>query len=137
MPTGPLIELARTARHNGESAIDDPVLRARLIDLVMRHRVLGLTSLRTLSAIAHSGAPGPESSTLKLSWSEVGSRYAELAVDLLGVSGTLTGSQAPYDGLVATAYSFAPSFHIGGGTDEVQRSVIAEMVLGLPKEPKP
>jgi alkylation response protein AidB-like acyl-CoA dehydrogenase len=136
MPTAPLIELARTAQHNGAPAVDDPVLRSRLIDVLMRHRVLELTSLRTLSAIARSGAPGPESSTLKLSWSNVGSSYAELAVDLLGVRGTLTGSHAPYDGLVAAAYAFAPSFHIGGGTDEVQRSVIGEMVLGLPKEPK-
>jgi alkylation response protein AidB-like acyl-CoA dehydrogenase len=137
MPTSPLIELARTAQRNGGPAIDDPVLRSRLIDVLMRHRVLELTSLRTLSAISLSGAPGPESSTLKLSWSNVGSSYAELALDLLGLSGTLTGSHAPYDGLVATAYSFAPSFHIGGGTDEVQRSVIGELVLGLPKEPKP
>jgi alkylation response protein AidB-like acyl-CoA dehydrogenase len=38
---------------------------------------------------------------------------------------------------VVTAYTFAPSFHIGGGTDEVQRTVIAEHVLGLPKEPRP
>jgi alkylation response protein AidB-like acyl-CoA dehydrogenase len=136
MPIAPLIDLARSAQHNGAPAIDDPVLRSRLIDVLMRHRVLELTSLRTLSAIARSGAPGPESSTLKLSWSNVGSSYAELAVDLLGVRGTLTGSAAPYDGLVAAAYAFAPSFHIGGGTDEVQRSVIGEMVLGLPKEPK-
>ncbi|MGN6473545.1 MAG: acyl-CoA dehydrogenase family protein [Mycobacteriales bacterium] len=137
MPTGPLIELARTASHNGAPAIDDPVLRARLIDVLMRHRVLELTSLRTLSAISRSGAPGPESSTLKLSWSNLGSSYAELALDLLGVSGTLTGPAAPYDGLVPAAYSFAPSFHIGGGTDEVQRTVIGEMVLALPREPKP
>jgi alkylation response protein AidB-like acyl-CoA dehydrogenase len=137
MPTGPLVELARSATHNGAPAIDDPVLRARLIDVLMRHRVLELTSFRTLSAIARTGAPGPESSTLKLTWSNVGSSYAELALDLLGIRGTLTGAEAPYDGLVAAAYSFAPSFHIGGGTDEVQRSIIGEMVLGLPKEPKP
>jgi alkylation response protein AidB-like acyl-CoA dehydrogenase len=137
MPTGPLVELARSATHNGAPAIDDPVLRARLIDVLMRHRVLELTSVRTLSAIARTGAPGPESSTLKLTWSNVGSSYAELALDLLGIRGTLTGAEAPYDGLVAASYSFAPSFHIGGGTDEVQRSIIGEMVLGLPKEPKP
>ncbi len=134
MPTAPLIELARGAHRNGATAIEDRVLRFRLIDVLMRHRVLELTSLRTLSAISRSGAPGPESSTLKLAWSNVGSSYAELALDLLGVRGTLTGPKAPYDGLVAAAYSFAPSFHIGGGTDEVQRSVIGEHVLGLPKE---
>jgi alkylation response protein AidB-like acyl-CoA dehydrogenase len=137
MPTEPLIDLARTAPHRGAPAIADPVLRARLIEILVRHRVLELSTLRTLSAISRSGAPGPESSTLKLSWSNVGSSYAELALDLLGVRGTLTGAQAPYAGLVGAAYAFAPSFHIGGGTDEIQRSVIGEMVLGLPKEPKP
>ncbi|HWC33607.1 MAG TPA: acyl-CoA dehydrogenase family protein [Mycobacteriales bacterium] len=137
MPTEPLIGLARSAQRNGAPAIKDPVLRGRLIDVLVRHRVLELTSLRTLSAISRSGAPGPESSTLKLSWSNVGSSYAELAVDLLGVEGTLTGPSAPYDGLVPAAWAFAPSFHIGGGTDEVQRSVIGEQVLGLPKEPRP
>ncbi|HVS68450.1 MAG TPA: acyl-CoA dehydrogenase family protein [Mycobacteriales bacterium] len=136
MTTGPLIELARSATHNGRAATSDPVLRSRLIDVLLRHRVLELTTLRTLSAIAKTGAPGPESSTLKLSWSEVGSGFAELAVDLLGVGGTLTGRTAPYGGQIPAAYSFAPSFHIGGGTDEVQRSVIGEMVLGLPKEPR-
>lgn len=137
MSTAPLIELARTARCSCRPAIEDPVLRARLIDVVVRHRVLELTVLRTLTAIARSGAPGPESSTLKLAWSDVGSAYAELAVDLLGIAGTLTGPTAPYDGRVASIFSFAPSFHIGGGTDEVQRNVIGEKVLGLPKEPRP
>jgi alkylation response protein AidB-like acyl-CoA dehydrogenase len=136
MTPGPLIDLARSSCRNGGTAIEDPVLRARLIDLIARHRVLELTALRTLSAIARSGAPGPESSTLKLSWSHVGSRFAELAMDLVGLGGTLTGPRAPYDGQIPAAYSFAPSFHIGGGTDEIQRSVIGELVLGLPKEPR-
>jgi acyl-CoA dehydrogenase len=137
MKTGPLIDVARATVRDGRPAIEDRVLRSRLIDVVMRHRVLELTILRTVSAIAHSGVPGPESSTLKLAWSEVASSYAELAIDLFGTAGTLTGSAAPFGGQLATAYAFAPSFHIGGGTDEVQRNVIGEKVLGLPREPRP
>jgi alkylation response protein AidB-like acyl-CoA dehydrogenase len=137
MKTGPLVDLARSTARNGRPAIEDRVLRSRVIDVVIRHRVLELTILRTVSAIARSGVPGPESSTLKLAWSHVGSRYAELALDLLGAAGALGGSSAPFGGQLATAYSFAPSFHIGGGTDEVQRNVIGEKVLGLPREPRP
>jgi alkylation response protein AidB-like acyl-CoA dehydrogenase len=137
LQTAPLLELARKTMHNGRPANEDPVLRERLVDVVMRHRVLVLTVFRTLTAVARSGVPGPESSTMKLSWSNVASALAELALDLLGMGGLLDGPSAPYDGEIASGYTFAPSFHIGGGTDEVQRNVIGERVLGLPREPRP
>jgi acyl-CoA dehydrogenase len=137
MSIQPLLRLAGWARRHGGPATADPVLRERLADVVMRQRLLELTVLRTLTSVSRTGAPGPESSTLKLSWSTIGSAQAELALDLLGQRGVLAGTGAPCHGDVVTAYTFAPSFHIGGGTDEVQRTVIAEHVLGLPKEPRP
>jgi len=132
----PLLALARRATRNGRPAVEDPVIRQRLIDVLIRHRVLELTVFRTLTTAARTGVPGPESSTLKLSWSEVASAQAELALDLLSLGGTVTGPEAPYAGSIAELYTFAPSFHLGGGTDEIQRNVIGEQVLGLPKEPR-
>ncbi len=133
----PLIDLAAASIGPGTPPSAAAQLRRRLVDVAIRQRVLELTVFRTLTAAARTGAPGPESSTLKLSWSMLGTEQVNLAVDLLGAAGMLAGETAPLDGEIVNAWSFAPSFHIGGGTDEVQRTVIAEHVLGLPREPKP
>jgi alkylation response protein AidB-like acyl-CoA dehydrogenase len=132
----PLIDLASRLVDPQTAPSEAASVRHRLVDLACRQRMLELTVFRTLTTAARTGAPGPESSTLKLTWSMIGSDQAELALDLLGTSGMLAGDGAPLGGEVVEAWSFAPSFHIGGGTDEVQRTVIAEHVLGLPREPK-
>ena len=132
----PLIDLAAAAIGPATPASQAADYRHRLVDVAIRQRVLELTVFRTLTAAARTGVPGPESSTLKLFWSMLGTEQVNLAVDLLGAAGMLAGPHAPLDGEVVDAWSFAPSFHIGGGNDEVQRTVIAEHVLGLPREPK-
>lgn len=133
----PLIDLMATTVGPATPASAAASFRERLVDVAIRQRVLELTVFRTLTAAARTGVPGPESSTLKLFWSMLGSDQVNLAVDLLGTAGMLAGDHAPLDGEVVSAWSFAPSFHIGGGTDEVQRTVIAEHVLGMPRDPKP
>jgi alkylation response protein AidB-like acyl-CoA dehydrogenase len=114
----------RTGRHR------DPLVRQRLVDLHIRQELLRYLGYRTRTAIA-AGAPlGPESSVAKLMNGKRGTDLAELGVDISGADGMLAGRWT--DDLL-----FSRASRIGGGTDEVQRNVIAERVLGLPREPRP
>jgi len=106
----------------------DPVVRQRLADVYILGRLFDLTTARVRSALSRGAIPGVEGSILKLVVATLGSRQAELALHLLGPHATLTGDwQAAFLG--------APAVHIGGGTDEIQRNIIGEHVLGLPREP--
>ncbi len=125
--------LAQVARDAGRTA--DPVVIDRLARVHAAGRVTDLTNARVRTAIARTGIPGVEGSILKLAIANLGTEVANAGVDVLGAAGALTGPGAPDggrwpDGLVG---SFA--MHIGGGTDQVQRNIIGEMVLGLPREP--
>ena len=134
MAVEPLLSLA-TQPMSGTPAAADPLVRDRLAEVYTRHKALTLTIFRTLTAIERGQLPGPEGSTLKLAWSRLATMEAELAMSILGPTGLLTGPSAPRGGEWATAFSFAPSYHLGGGTDEVQKTILGERVLGLPKEP--
>jgi alkylation response protein AidB-like acyl-CoA dehydrogenase len=142
-----LIGLSRTA---------DPHLRQRLARLWIEAEVLRLVRLRTLSARLSGRPPGPEASIQKLMADEHGQHVMELAKDLVGPEGMLAGSGPVGDlprraqggateiratGSIAGVapvwhygYLFAPALTIGGGTWAVQRNIVAERVLGLPRD---
>ena len=120
-----VIALARRAGRAG-----DPRVRQRLADLHIRQELLRYLGYRTRTALAAGEALGPESSVAKLMNGKRGTDLAELAVEIAGAEGLLDGSWS--DGFL-----FSGASRIGGGTDEVQRNVIAERVLGLPREPAP
>ncbi len=86
-------------------------------------------------------APGPEASVRKALADDHGQRTLRLAKDLAGARGMLTSAGPGADPLREAAwhhgFCFSPALTIGGGTSEVQRDVIAERVLGLPKAPRP
>jgi alkylation response protein AidB-like acyl-CoA dehydrogenase len=144
-----LVGLART---------DDPILRQRLARTWIEGEVLRLVRLRSLSARLAGRTPGPEASVQKLLADEHGQHVMALAQDLVGASALLTGSgpagplparsrRGPTEIRIAPdlmpgvapvwhyGYLFAPALTIGGGTWAVQRNIIAEWVLGLPREP--
>jgi alkylation response protein AidB-like acyl-CoA dehydrogenase len=85
--------------------------------------------------MARGGIPGVEGSILKLAIAQLGTAVADLGVHLLGAGGTLVGDDAPEAGRWPEALVGSFAMHIGGGTDEVQRNIIGEMVLGLAREP--
>jgi alkylation response protein AidB-like acyl-CoA dehydrogenase len=115
------------------------VLRARLLTLWVEAEVQRLTTLRATVARQH-GRAGAEGSVGKLAGSELGQRIAALGVDLLGAAGSLIDGYEPAD---RSAYSLtrafvaSPSGTIAGGTSPIQRNIIGERVLGLPREPDP
>jgi alkylation response protein AidB-like acyl-CoA dehydrogenase len=121
---GQLLELAsRLGRQR------DARVRQALALAVVRERVLDLTVAR-LGAGAPIPAGGP---VTKLLYSEHARRTADTALDLLGATATVL--DGPEAGPWQDRFLFAPGLRLGGGTDEIQRTTIAERGLGLPREP--
>ncbi|MGA0298653.1 MAG: acyl-CoA dehydrogenase family protein, partial [Ilumatobacteraceae bacterium] len=157
--TGPsaaqLLDLVRSG-----PPITDPNMRQRIAALHIEAEVLRLNRLRTLSARLQGRTPGEEASVQKIMGDEHGQHVMELAKDLAGAAGMLEGS-GPAGDIPAGArsgatdinfprgaksqfpdtdpvwhygYLFAPALTLGGGTFAVQRNIVAEQVLGLPRD---
>jgi 3-oxochol-4-en-24-oyl-CoA dehydrogenase len=117
----------------------DHVLRQRLAALHVEAEVLRLIRLRTLSARVRGLEPGPEASVRKALADEHGQHVMSIALDLTGTDALLRdrGPFGAETSLWADGYLYSRALTIGGGTSEVQRSIIGERVLGLPREPEP
>jgi alkylation response protein AidB-like acyl-CoA dehydrogenase len=126
-----VLDLAR--RCGGAAA--DPVLRQRLADLYIAGRALRLTNLRYMTRELRGAAPGAEGSVLKLTFTEAYKQMAEIAAQIIGLSHQVWGDhpRAPDGGRWAFQTLFANRFGIAGGTDQIQRSIIGERLLGLAK----
>ncbi|MBI1773970.1 MAG: acyl-CoA dehydrogenase family protein [Proteobacteria bacterium] len=131
-----LLRLAGEIHRNGRPVIDDPLIRDRLSMSYIDVHLLRLNAIRMLRHAQRNEAPGPESSYIKLAWSESHQRLLELAMDVLGPDAML-GPQEP---LAARRgrwwqrdYLWSRAETILAGTSEIQRNVIAERVLGLPR----
>jgi alkylation response protein AidB-like acyl-CoA dehydrogenase len=124
-----LIEAARAL-----GATTDRVMRQALIDVYIREQVLRYVALRVRAAMESGRAPGAEGSIAKLAGSELVRRAASVHVQLLQMRGTawLAGDEEARKAV--RTFVHAPSFSIAGGTSEVQRNIIGERVLGLPKD---
>jgi alkylation response protein AidB-like acyl-CoA dehydrogenase len=144
-----LERLVRTCRQTG--AIDDPVVRNKLGRMLVDVSVMRSAGLRILSTLEKGQRPGAESSVQKLSSSEMEKQHQELYQEILGTYGqladslpdgyrvhqtgsTITGEPIPDNWLFPYAWSRALT--ILAGTSEIQRNIIGERVLGLPREPR-
>lgn len=132
-------EVLGVLRRQGGTA--DPVLRQRVARVHTEAFLLKLLGYRVLTAMLHGAPPGPEVSVKKALADEHGQHVMELAHDLAGADGLTTEwgpLGAPPDNPWGTwhwAAMFARALTIGGGTSEVQRNIIGERLLGLPREP--
>ncbi|MEU0372886.1 acyl-CoA dehydrogenase family protein [Streptomyces sp. NPDC006283] len=113
----------------------DTALRDRVADAVIGARAYRLFTYAAASRIAAGGAIGAESSLNKVFWSELDIALHETALDILGPYGELAdrAGEAPAHGSWAEGYTFALAGPIYAGTNEIQRDIIAERLLGLPK----
>ena len=127
-------DLAGLAGSTGGGA--DPRMRQELAAAYSRWAVMRYVGFRVQTALSHGRPPGPESSILKLLYSQHLSRTADVVMAMQGVSGTLTGPDAEAGGFWADYFLTQWASRIGGGTDQIQRNVIGERVLGLPAEPR-
>jgi alkylation response protein AidB-like acyl-CoA dehydrogenase len=127
-----LMTLGREARLNGAAAVSDPVARQELAAAFIEVELLKLHNWRTLTELLRRGAPGPESSVVKLFWSEMSQRLHDTAMRLLGPHAVLTGGRcAPGRGRWPRSYMYYRAGTIFAGTSEIQRNIIATRVLGL------
>ena len=109
---------------------DDPVVRQRLAGAWIDGELFRLHNARNLARLARGEDLGAESSLVKLFWAEASQRLGESAVALLGPGTLLAGDPWEHRLLATRANS------IMGGTSEIQRTVIGERLLGLPREPR-
>jgi alkylation response protein AidB-like acyl-CoA dehydrogenase len=147
-----LVDLVRAA-----GGAPDPVLRDRLVSVWMESQILRVLRLRTVSAVLAGRTPGAEASVRKAIADAHGQHVMILGRDLAGAHGMLRGSgpvggwgrgagDGGGDGGVggvggkgggtwSRGFLFSPALTVGGGTAEVQRNIVAEKVLGLPRDP--
>ena len=129
-----VVDLARRLVTGARPAVD-PIVRQRLARLAIDVEILRLSTYRSIGRIMRSGQPGPEGSMLKLLWSELEQEIMEAASWISGAYGQLD-EHAPhaYDaGRWQYGYLWSRAATIYAGTSEVQRNVIAQRVLGLPR----
>lgn len=129
---------ASEERNGGKAAIDDPMFQARLSSIEMELMALEYTELRVFASMAAGGMPGPESSLLKIKGTEITQAIQELQLQLAASYGgalpdDLDSQQLGHDFAfeARTKYMYGRAATIYGGSNEVQRNVIAKAVLGL------
>ncbi len=125
-----IVEHARALRRGGRSVLEDPLIRQRLAQAYVELEVFRLNTTRALSNLNKTGAPGPEGSIQKLYWSELNQRTAQIAMEVLGPYAQLPGFD---DGRWVYNYLRSRGNTIEAGTSEIQRNIIAQRVLGLPR----
>ena len=125
-----LMARARETNRSGKPASEDPVIRQKLAQAFLELEVFRLTNLRALSKMASSSVPGPEGSILKIFWSEMNQRLQQVAMETLGPHAQLKDFD---EGRWVYGYLRARGNTIEAGTSEIQRNIVAERVLGLPK----
>jgi alkylation response protein AidB-like acyl-CoA dehydrogenase len=142
---GRLVEAARRLKRHGRPLIDDPVTRQKLGRIWAELEVERYGALRMLTLLERGEHPGAGGSLTKLSYSEFEKRFIELAMEILGPYGQLTEG-APEEfrleidtavgeqGTWAYAFLWSRAGTIYAGSSEIQKNVIGERILGLPKE---
>ena len=139
--------LAAMARERGVA--DDPRIRQRLAFCYSKVKIMQLLGWRTLTGFLKGHHPGPDGSIFKLYWSEYHRVVTELAMDIMGADALVPSGRTPLSsfqtddgsapnssGSWANTFLNARAGTIYAGTSQVQRNILGEMVLGLPKEPR-
>jgi alkylation response protein AidB-like acyl-CoA dehydrogenase len=122
-------QILQLARECG--ATTDPILRQRLARCFISSEISRYLGFRIQTALS-KGTSSPETSVAKLGWALGSKEAAELTIALQGPRGMLTGDAVPGHGFWQYQFLSAPSFRIAAGSDEIQRNIIGERVLGLP-----
>ena len=125
--------IVERAKATGRNA--DPVVRQAIASLLSLARSAEWTGRRAKAARVLGRPPGPEGSLGKLYASEIARAAAHVHTLISGSDAMLAGSDGPLDGIIAEILLSVPAVSIAGGTDEIQRNIVSERVLGMPKDP--
>jgi alkylation response protein AidB-like acyl-CoA dehydrogenase len=133
-----LVALMKSETRDGARLIDHPVLRDRLMALQARVLAMKFNGLRVLTSQIAGESPGLAALIVKLQGCELNHQIAALAIDALGEAGVLygDGEHLRAQGAWQWRYMFDLGLIIGGGTAQIQKNIIAERGLGLPREAK-
>jgi alkylation response protein AidB-like acyl-CoA dehydrogenase len=138
-----LVKATKQLKRNGRPLIQDAAVRSKMGKLYAELEVQRYAGLRVLSALNKGDSPGAASSITKLSYTEFEKRYYETALEILGPWGQVMTAREEFEevdtasgepGTWATAFLWARAGTIYSGSSEIQRNIIGERVLGLPKE---
>ncbi|WP_433598235.1 acyl-CoA dehydrogenase family protein [Nocardia sp. CA-135953] len=134
---GKIITQARKVDGHGRRPADDPHLRTRIAESWIEAELVRINGIRNLGKVLSGRAPGPEGAMSKLFGQHAEQRVHELALDLGGTAALLDrgAENAPNRGKWALGWLRTRASTIGGGTSEIQRNVLAERVLGQPRDP--
>jgi len=122
------------AKESGRNT--DPVVRQEIAKLMIMARCAEWTARRARAAQEQGRPQGPEGSLGKLASSYVARASNRVHTMLSGADAMLTGPESPMDGVIAEILISTPAISIAGGTDEIQKNIISERVLKMPKEPR-
>jgi alkylation response protein AidB-like acyl-CoA dehydrogenase len=130
-----LVGLAQGVQVNGRPSTQDPLIRQQLAQHLIDVEILKFNCFRNFTRLLRGGTPGPEGSILKLWWSELNQRMQETAMTLQGPYGQLwrDSSWAIEGGRWQHHFLRSKANTIEAGTSEIQRNIIAERVLRMPK----
>ena len=133
-----LIRLMRDETQNGVRALDSPLLRDRLLQLQARVLAARYHSMRLLTCTLKGESAGVAGLVVKLTGCELGYQLAALALDAMGELGMLyhRSRRERAQGRWLFQYMFSLGLIIGGGTAQIQKNIISERGLGLPREPR-
>jgi alkylation response protein AidB-like acyl-CoA dehydrogenase len=133
-----LLRLAREGVNGGPPAAADPGVRQRLAQHWIEVEITRLNNWRTLTRLQRRLPLGPESSFIKLFWSEMSQGMHDTLMTVLGPAGLcwLPGKYAVARGRLVRSYLYYRAASIFAGSSEIQRNILAERVLGLPRSPR-
>ena len=130
-----VFELARRVEIDGEPAIRDRNVRAKLATWYAQETGLKYTGYRSLTALSRGQTPGPENSIGKLVAASNSQDMASFAMDLMELSGAVSDpAYAEARGMFQATFMGAPGGRIAGGSDEIMLNILSERVLGLPQD---
>jgi len=129
---GEIVELARN-----HDRTTDPVIRHDLVRCWSRYEIARFLRYRVQTAASKGERPGPEASVMKLALSRHLEANGDLVMAIEGPAALLYDRDAPDNGFWQIQFMGQWRSRIGGGTDQIQRNIVAERVLGLPPEPRP
>jgi len=130
---GDVIELARATKRGRGTALEDPIVRDRIARMHIDVETTRILAARALSLVQRGEPPTVEVALGKLVWSRLWQQVSELAVELQGAAGLQWGARAVDEGRWQHAMLYSRMATIGAGTTEIQKNIIAQRGLGLPR----